>query len=189
MVNPYIRTMVWEGCLNAARLSRYYEALAGRYNLFYTGIRAALLFAVILSVASPYYLPTPSSFITTLPTVGVICVTAILVVADYVGNFAKKGSILHTTSIQVSSLETRWEMLWLDVNDLDADEDAVRRELIILQRRMITATEQVGYEGIKTDKNLNLKCAKEADELYINRFSGRTTTYTTAAPLHHRIGK
>ena len=182
MVSSYIRTIVWEGCLDAARLSRYYEALAGRYNLLYTVIRAALLFAVILSVASPYYLPTPSSFITTLPTVGVICVTAILVAADYVGNFAKKGSILHTTSVQVKHLETRWEMLWLDVNDVDADEDSVRRDWRTLQRRMIEATEQAGQEGIKTDQKLNARCAEEADEIYTNRFSGGTTTYTTAVP-------
>lgn len=168
MVSQPTRNAVWQDYLDIARLGRYYEALADRYQWYYRSVRFLLLAMVIVSVAFPYTsLPQPASWI-----VGAILIllTAILVAVDYVGDFARKGTVLHGISIQVKHLELEWQTLWLEIDDADAQDSEIRRRNSDCQRRLIEATARSGEEGITINSKLNQKCMETAYAIMEDRY-------------------
>ena len=169
MVSEPIQRSVWEGFLDVARLSRYYEALADRYQKFYVCIRVALLISVFASVASPIVFQTERfSWIAVAITV---IVTAFLAAADYVGDFAKKSAVLHGISVQVKRLEIEWELLWYETGTADAVESEMLKKNMDHQFRLLEITERFGGEGIFIDGDLNLRCMEEAYKIMEERYS------------------
>lgn len=167
MVSHSTRNAVWQSYLDVARLGRYYEALADRYQWYYRTVRFFLLFAVIVTVAVPSYLSQPASLI-----FGAVAVllTAILVAVDYVGDFAKKSAVLHGISVQVNRLESDWEMLWLEIDDAEADDAEMRERNRDCQRTLMEVTERAGEEGITIDDKLNQRCMETAYEIMGDRY-------------------
>jgi hypothetical protein len=167
MVSQSTRNAVWQSYLDVARLGRYYEALADRYQWYYRSVRFLLLFAVIVTVAIPSYLSQPSSLI-----FGAVAVllTAILVAVDYVGDFAKKSAVLHGISVQVNRLESDWEMLWLEIDDADTEDSEVRKKNRDCQRILMEVTERAGEEGITIDDKLNQRCMETAYAIMGDRY-------------------
>ena len=168
MVSQSTRNTVWQSYLDVARNSRYYEALANRYQWYYRSVRFLLLFAVIITVAVPSYLSQPASLI--FGAVAVV-LTAILVAVDYVGDFAKKSAVLHGISTEVSHLESDWEMLWLEiVDESDAVDSEMRRRNRGYQRLLMRVEERAGEEGITIDNKLNQKCMEMTYAIMEDRY-------------------
>ena len=168
MASQSTRNAVWQSYLDVARNNRYYEALANRYHWYYRSVRFTLLFMVIVSVAIPYTsLPDPASWI-----LGVIsvCITAILVAVDYVGDFAKKSAVLHSISVEVSRLESDWEILWLQMDESDAVDSELRQKNNEYQRRLITVEKRAGEEGITINHKLNQKCMETTYAIMEDRY-------------------
>ena len=168
MVSQSTRNTVWQSYLDVARNSRYYEALANRYQWYYRSVRFALLFMVIVSVAVPYTsLSHPASWILGTLSVGI---TAILVAVDYVGDFAKKSAVLHGISVEVNRLESDWELLWLEIDDSDAVDSEMRQRNKDYQRLLMTVEKRAGEEGITIDHKLNQKCTETAYAIMEDRY-------------------
>ena len=167
MVSQSTRNAVWQSYLDVARNSRYYEALANRYQWHYRSVRFLLLFAVIVTVAVPSYLSQPASLI-----FGAVAVllTAILVAVDYVGDFAKKSAVLHGISVEVNRLESDWEMLWLEIDDSDAVDSEIRQRNRECQRLLMQVEKRAGEEGITIDAKLNQKCMETAYAIMEDRY-------------------
>lgn len=179
MVSQSTRNAVWQSYLDVARNGRYYEALADRYQWYYRSVRFLLLLAVIVTVAVPSYLSQPASLI-----FGAVAVllTAILVAVDYVGDFAKKSAVLHGISVQVNRLESDWEILWLEIDDVDAVDSEMRQRNRDYQRLLNEVTERAGEEGITIDNKLNQKCMETAYEIMEDRYRyARGEEATTSA--------
>ena len=99
MVSERTRNEVWRELLDAARLTRYYEALADRHRPNHTLTRLFLLATAASGIAA---------LLDVLPDVvrlvagGLI---AFVVAWDFVADYAKKAAILHAISLGCSTLE------------------------------------------------------------------------------------
>ena len=160
MVSDATRNAVWQSYLDVVRLVYYYEALADKYQRLYFWIRFGMLFFVIASVASPFA-PFPQP-IGVIVTVALIMVTATLVAADYVGDFAKKAALLHGIAGQVNRLGSEWRALWLVIDDADSEDGMARRKNEDLQSRLTETTEQAREAGITINDKLNQECVETA---------------------------
>ncbi len=157
MVSDATRNAVWQGYLDVVRLTYYYEVLSDRYQRIYLTVRFAMLFFVIVSVASSFMsLPQP---VTAIILVGI---TAILVALDYVGDFARKAALLHGISSQVRRLGFEWEALWLGIDEADTEDKATRQKNVELQRLVTDVAERAGEAGITINNKLNQKCMEKA---------------------------
>ena len=160
MVSDATRNAVWQSYLDVARLVYYYDAQADRYQRFYIAIRFAMLFFVIVSVASPFA-PFPQPIDVIAP-VALILVTAVLVTADYVGDFAKKAAVLHGIAAQVHRLGSECRALWLRIDDADSEDGMARRKNEKLQNHLTETTEQAREAGITINNKLNQECVETA---------------------------
>ena len=160
MVSDATRNAVWQSYLDVVRLVYYYESLADKYQRLYFWIRFGMLFFVIVSVASPFA-PFPQP-VGAIVTVAMILVTATLVTADYVGDFAKKAAVLHGIAGQVNRLGSEWRALWLVIDDADSEDGMARRKNEDLQSRLTETTEQAREAGITINDKLNQKCVETA---------------------------
>lgn len=166
MVSQRTRNVVWQGYLDVSRLGMYYEALANRYRWYYISQRAALLISVFCSVASTF---APLNY-PPLVTFALVALTVILVAVDYTLDIAKKNAVLHQINVDVERLETRWEALWLRIDDADADESVIRAENVSLQESLTDTTKRCGEEGIPVSNKLNQKCMENAYEIIKSRY-------------------
>ena len=165
MVSEHMRNAVWQNYLDASRLGYYYEALTNRYRGYYIGLRLALLISVIASVGTQYT-PVSHPVITAL----LVIATVALVSVDYALDLAKKSAVLQEVCIQVRSLEADWEMLWLGIEDENANDVETRQKNRALYERLLEATGRSLAEGILIDYKLNRKSTKTANAVIEGKY-------------------
>ena len=165
MVSEPTRDAVWQNYLDVSRLGYYYETLANRYRRYYIWLRFALLVSVIASVGSQY---TPINH--PIATTFLVIATVMLVAVDYALDLAKKSAVLQEIYLQVKGLEADWEMLWLEIEDEDADDVETRQRNRALYRRLLQVTGRSVAEGILIDDKLNRESLKTANKIIEDKY-------------------
>ena len=165
MATEQTRNDVWRGLLEVARLVRYYEKPSDRQRRNRLVTPFLLLGAAGGGIAALLdLLPTNMQLLAS----GMI---ALLVVWDFVADYAKKAAILHTIGLECSALESEWRELWANVNEGDLNEDEARRGNQQLERRMLAVTGRAGYADVREDRKLNEKCEKAAYKVVAERYA------------------
>ena len=96
---------------------------------------------------------------------------ALLVVWDFIADYAKKAAVLHAISLECSALEIEWRELWADVNERDLDDSEARRKNQRLARRALEVTGRAGHADIRENRKLNEKCEKVAYRVVEDRYA------------------
>ena len=105
MATEQTRNAVWQELLDVARLVRYYEVLSDRHRRNHSIVRFLLLAAAASGIAA---------LLDVLPaSVQLIAggLVALLVVWDFIADYAKKATVLHALSLECSALEIEWREL------------------------------------------------------------------------------
>ena len=165
MVSDQTRNAVWQEILDVARLVRYYEALADRHRFRHSMIRFLLLAAAAGGIAALLELLPP---VAQLVAGGLV---ALLVVWDFISNYAKKAAVLHAISLECSYLENEWRELWLDINNGTTDEDDARNRNNRLARRIADVTGWAGHADIRENRKLNEKCEEAAYRVVVDQYA------------------
>lgn len=162
MVTDHTRNDVWQGLLDIARLVKYYEKLSDRHRHNHFRLRLLLLIAATGGIAALFELL--PDFIQTLA--GVL--VAVLVALDFVTDYAKKAAVLHAISIECSELQTEWEYLWGNLENLGDTE--ARENHAGLSRRLVNVTGAAGHADIREDRKLNEHCEAEAYQVIQDQY-------------------
>ena len=152
MVSLRTRNAVWQNCLDVSLVGLHCEALANRCMRRRDFLRAALLVAVI-GVAASLFTPLNHPAATTVLAVA----AAVLALADYALNLAKKSAVLHQVSVDVARLEAEWNDLRVRMDDEDADDLEVRSENRRLKSRLMDAAKRLREAGVAANDSLNRK--------------------------------
>lgn len=165
MVSEQTRNDVWQELLDVARLVRYYEALADRHRRIHMIVRFLLLAAAVSGIAALLdLLPAAAQLVAG----GLL---ALLVVWDFVSNYAKKAAVLHAISLDCSLLDVEWRELWADVNNGHVSDAEARDKNYRLARRISEVTGWAGQADIGEDPRLNEECAKVAYKVMADRYA------------------
>lgn len=148
-----------------ARLVRYYEALSDQHRFKHLVVRFLLLAAAASGIAA---------LLDLLPEVAQLIaggLVALLIVWDFILDYAKKAAVLHAVSLQCSALETEWRELWACVNDADANDAEARRKNRQLAQRISEVTGWAGHADIRENRKLNEKCEEAAYKVMADRYT------------------
>ena len=152
MVSQRTRNVVWQSYLDVSLVGMHYETLASRCMRRRDFLRVATLVAVIGSAASPFMpLNHPAA------TAVLAIAAAVLALADYALNLAKKSAVLHQSSVDVARLEAEWNNLRVRMDDDDADDLEIRSEDRRLKGRLMDAAKRLREAGIAANDNPNRK--------------------------------
>ena len=163
MVSERTRNEVWRELLDAARLARYYEALADRHRRNHTLTRVFLLATAASGVAALLdLLPDAARLVAG----GLI---AFVVAWDFVANYAKKAAVLHAISLECGALEEEWRALWIDANDDGAEDSEVQRRNRELSRKIMAIAGWAGHVDVREDRKLNEECEEAAYRIMAER--------------------
>ena len=165
MVTDQVRSIVWQEYLDAARLVRYYEALSDKYRRNHFIVRFLLLAAAASGIAA---------LLEILPAIAQLIATAfvaLIVVWDFVSDYARKAAILHAISTECSELETEWQELWTEINEDEIGTAEVLWKNRRLSRRIFGVTSWAGVADIRENQKLNEKCAESAYKIMVDRYA------------------
>ena len=160
-----IRNAVWQEMLDTARLVRYYERMTGRQHRQHLGVRLVLLASASAGVAAvtdalPEAIQVASG-----------AVVAILVAWDFLADYANKAAVLGSTRRECSEVEVELAALWGEIQADSIDDDAARRTLAELPRRVTRATDHAGSAHIPTDDRPNATCEEAAYKAMEGRYA------------------
>ena len=165
MASSETRSDVWQELLDAARLVRYYEALSDRHRIKHSIVRFLLLASAVGGIGALLdLLPDKAQLIAG-------ALVALLVIWDFMADYAKKAAILHTISKECSDLEIKWQALWREVNRAESDDGEIRFQIEQLARRAREVTGRAGDADIRVDHKLNQKCAESAYKVTAERYA------------------
>ncbi|MDE0201924.1 MAG: hypothetical protein OXK73_05765 [Rhodospirillaceae bacterium] len=162
MISDQTRGAIWQGLLDMARWSRYYDAKARRYLLHRNILRILLAF---LGIATGVTLidVIPTGFVVA-PGLAILAVT----IWDLVVDPGKTAAMLGSVSKDFSDLETEYRNLWESVYaDRIAEDETVKRSEDIMRRASAAANRL----DIHTDNKTNERCAVAAYEAEANRYA------------------
>ena len=162
MISDQTRGAIWQGLLDMARWSRYYDATARRYQLHRNILRILLAF---LGIATGVTLidVIPTSFVVA-PGLAILAVT----IWDLVVDPGRTAAMLGSVSKEFSDLETEYRNLWESVYaDRIAEDEAVIQSEIMMRRAAAAANRL----GIYTDTKTNERCAVAAYEAEASRYA------------------
>ena len=175
MVSAQTRNDVWQELLDVARLVRYYEALSDRYRRNHMIVRFLLLAAAVGGIATLLDLLPADRLPAAVQKDQLVAVAnalvALLVVWDFVSNYAKKAAVLQAISLECSLLDVEWRKLWADVNDGHVSDAEARGKNHGLGRRISEVTGWAGQAGIRESPRLNKKCTKVAYKVMADRYA------------------
>ena len=162
MVTKPVRAIVWLDMLDVSRVTRYAEAMSTRYRVRHLVLRTILFVAASGSVATA---------VTTLPDFWrAVCgiAIAVIVVADYMLDYATKIAALDSAKRECQALESDWRELWLDV-DLPASHDAdIRFRNVQLIRRFERVTVPMDTQ-VPVNQKVNVRSAESAYQVAGNQ--------------------
>lgn len=150
MVSQKTRNVIWRNYVDASQLRSRYAALANRCGRYSASLRAALLIAVLGCAAS---LVAPISH----PAAAIALATAaaILGIADFALNLAKRSEVLRQISVDVGRLEVEWRKLVFRIDRDGADDSEFRSEDSRLKSRLLDATNRCCENAVVADGNPN----------------------------------
>ena len=151
----YHEQQVWNGLVNAERLSRYYGRLAARLE------RRQFIFTVSIVTCSTLAAATLLTQLPSLVQAVLSLVVAAAVIWSSYSGYSKKAAISSGIRAQCEDIAVSWKELWSDVSSMD-QEDILRRAAD-LERRLNRATTNADLNGL-IDERLNERCAKETYE-------------------------
>ena len=162
MISDQTRGAIWQGLLDMARWSRYYDATARRYQLHRNILRFLLAF---LGIATGVTLidQIPAGY-AAYPGIAILAVT----ILDLVVDPGRKAALVGSVGRDFTELETEYRSLWESVYaDRIAEDEAVNRSEDIMRR----ATAAANRLDIHTDNKTNERCAAAAYEAEANRYA------------------
>lgn len=164
IVSEYTRDEVWQSILDVARLSRYYHALANRYILAVRILRIILLLAAFSSVLT---------FVVSWPSILLVLLSLVIagiVIFDMVSNYSEKVAVLYAINLECNHLESRWQQLWLDINNEAIDDSEAKRQINALTERITSVTGWSTQAHIREDGDLNEKCTEDAYKVIADKY-------------------
>ncbi len=167
VVTERTRIAIWQQMLDVARVTRYYGTLADRYQRRQRLIRSLLLVSAIGGIA-----PLVTELPETLQHVASVGI-GLLVVLDFLFDYAHKAAVLGTISSECGALEIDLQELWLGIQyvDEEADDAEAVRDLSRLSKRASKTTEQAKGVGVEEDRELNEESAREAYTVVAARYA------------------
>ena len=159
-ISEQTRTDVWQGWWDAARLTRYYQAVRDLHQRRHAALVAAILLcgtgAMATLIASvPDWLQPVFGF-----------AVAALSVWIAVSSYAVKAAMANTISIECQEIERELSNLMALVDDPNnPPESEIRDCLVDLDARMDKATARTGYVGMTNNDKLNNRMAIEASKV------------------------
>ena len=165
MTTDQTRDDAWYELLDIARLVRYYEAMSDRYRRSHRTVRFLLLAAAASGIATVVeLLPATMQYVSG----GLV---ALLVMWDFVSDYAEKAAVLHAISVELSNLEIERSRLWAAVNNPDTTDDEVQQTSYQLARRLSEVTAWAGLADIREDRKLNEQCEASAYNFMSDRYA------------------
>ena len=165
MATDQVRNEAWYGLLEIVRLTRYYEALSDKYRRNNMIVRFLLLAAAASGIAAMVdLLPATAQRLSS----GLV---ALLVMWDFVSDYAKKAAILHAVSVECSTLENEWRELWVNIDSADATDESVQQINRRLSKRLTEVTSWAGHADIREDRKLNEQCEATSFKVMRDRYA------------------
>ncbi len=164
MITELERRQIWNKFYNVNRCARYFEELAGIYQLANHFLRFMLLLPLFGGIAL---------FLKLLPEEVQIYIgagIAILVALEMSFNVSKNATVLHLISVECSKLEEEIQKLWLDANSENIDREILMARYIELSHKLVDITCKSDDALIYKFKRLNKKCGEAAYKDLIERF-------------------
>lgn len=166
--SPRTRNEVWQGYLDADRLSRYYYRLAGRYESISKWIQFAMAFAALGGIARlTGMLPAGWTWLSDAAALAMLA----LVVWNLIAGYPRKAAVLHAISFQCAEYERQWRALWNEVDVEGADEWAILARAQDLGAGMLKTTSAATDVGVKEHSKLNERAAAEAYRAISDRYA------------------
>ena len=156
---------VWQEMLDTARLVRYYDAMAGRQQRWYRGIRLVLLASATTGIAAALEV-LPESF-----RVGSGAAIGVLAAWDFLAEYANKAATLGSVRRDCSEVDVELAALWGEIQADSVDDADARRRLADLGRRVTRATDRAGSAHIPTNERLNVRCEEAAFKAMGDRYA------------------
>ena len=163
MVTEPVRRIVWNDMLDVSRVARYAETMGTRYRARHLVIRIILFVAASGSIAT---------VVTTLPDFWrAVCgiAIAVVVVADYMLDYATKIAALDSVKRECQALESDWRELWLDVDAPDSADVVIRRRNTEFIRRFERVTVPMDTQ-VPVNQKVNVQSAESAYEVAGNQY-------------------
>ena len=158
MVNDNLRKEIWNGLYDSVRCSRYYTALADRYQRYQTFTRLALLIVACGGIVAFFDLLPMQWYDRVEPIFGLLL--AVIVFIDFSFDFGKKATELHVVSKECLDIENRYRTLWR--HHLNLNNEAVEKKLVKLDGKLLQVTSTPGKFGVLNNSKLNNRCADSA---------------------------
>ena len=164
MLTQTEKKQIWNELYNSARCARYYESLAGKYQLAYNIFRVLLLLPLFSGIALfMEILPSSTQII-----LGVVI--AVLVALELVFNLSKNSIVLHSISVECSKLENEFHLLWLEVHSAENDRDTIMAKFVELSQKFTDSTSQSSSAIVYNFTRLNEKCGRDASNDLMERY-------------------
>ena len=168
MNHQRLRSEAWNGLLDAARLTRYYQGLSDRYHRAHLWLRITLA-AASFGILSPSLFDIPADKGGTEFSILAGVLVAVCVIADLVGRFSDKGALLHQVAVDCKKAEDAWRILWNDNDDPShSPQELTQRYQELLGQ---DATEAVGKAQIIESKKLNHQCWEDVLKVETHRYA------------------
>ena len=167
-ISDRIRHEAWQGYIDAARLYRYYTMLSAQFYGKRRALQFLLGFAAVGGLSRFIGLfPEDATWVSELASVAVL----VIVVWDFMADYATKASVLHSISVECGKQESAWRALWDEIDDESADEEDIRKRVRALEADLLIATAVAGYSGVKEHRALNETATKEVYTVMAARYA------------------
>ena len=159
------KDLIWQGLVEASRLSRYYAALADRHMRRQKYIRGALLAAAIAGFSGLF-----ESVPEAIALVGNVAVV-VLVTLDFMHDYGPKAATLNSTSIVCAKVEDEWHRLWVDAYGDQIAEGEAREANRRLENLVLEAAAAPSFLGVTLDEKLNQSSYEQGVETLRSRYA------------------
>ncbi len=163
-VTSSTRHAVWNEMLDAARLSRYAERMESRYRAAQLLMRSGLLLSATASVAT---------LLEALPDAWHVfwnVAIAILIIWDFVMDYATKIAVLNAARRECQLLENDWHDLWQNVDAEGSTDGDIRRQNSDLARRLHRAVAPMDVH-VKVSEKINKATTADAYKVTEARYA------------------
>ena len=102
-------------------------------------------------------------------------VSSVMVIAalawDSHANYAGKVLVLQQVSVECIKLQVEWRALWNTIETYTIEDEKAREKNAWLSRRIAAVTVRPGDAGVREDRKLNRKCARDAYKVMAGRYA------------------
>lgn len=176
MTSDHVRTAVWNGWWDTNRLIRYYGELLREFKKRHLKLR-------IVIAASAVMLPVVALIEAHVPG-WLEWATKILVAGSFLLSFGletflkkTKTEVLSQARASSHALDVMWRQLWFDIESGKLDDSIATDRCMQLEKlRESLISANIAKAELTENRELNIKCAREANQNMINMFHPAGTT-------------